>query len=1092
MGKIKAAKNSIIVIMMLVLIGIFSASFSFAFSATSQQSTLYVCKGGTAQDIISVYNNNPEQIFINVNQGDSLTSTWSKVAPHQLNLGPFESTTFTHFITPPINAKGEYDSEILLVGHDGEALSLPQKIVVDDCLNMDVNIEKYSFSNCPCTPTVYEFKLTNTADYADTFDLSVNLSEKYYTISQSPILIGGHDTVSVFVYVTMPCDVYGNYAFEFKTESKTSSFVTKTPFYLSLRQDCYDFDVAFGDKSNLADNNTQVAFDPLEGSSYGLCYDNDYVLPFKLQNKGEIRNDYFFTHDLPKFMTFNMDTTRLYADGSEYGYFYAYPKGGDLGTHNAYFTIATDRGNITKQYAVDATVTVCEGQEEPKGMSKIRLLIFAVILLLVLLVLLLFILIKRRDDEEVVELKKTERKDSEKEKSDSDDFWGNLPWKTILMVAGGILLIVLLIFLVWKFFPVGTEPSLGNYTNESMNESIDTTVSPVNETSVEETPVETVVEEPEESTSDGFGDGEEIVETSAEEAIESDNTTTGIVESEDSEGGILGAIVDFFKTYLYYLLFGFILAALIVLLFLYWDEIFEEDEEVDKKPKTKPIEKKLIDPISKKTSEESEFPWVYVGAALLIVLLLALLWFFWPMNIFPMTGVELNATNVTNYSDDLESELFINATLVPEDVEEPIETPVASDDFGDSLETEESEEQLVGGDVDEYGCIPSAGFTWCEESQECYRPWEKNCTVVNEDKDGVLEAVEEESRFTGLPIYVYIITAFLLGILFALLIVFWKDIFSEKEEPKSKSRVTRVVADKQTKRATKKAKEIKKVSKVKDDEELFPGLDWTYVLIAIAIIVAFLGLWYLLANGMLGFLLPVWDFVLLYKNYIIIALILLFIFLIYSLWSEKEGTNVKSKKGKSKEADDSSYKIFLLIIGIFLFFLLSVLFFFTHVHQQFGVEVIPANDTVFFEENITLNETEFIVEEENSTYYVMRKNTVKKVDFGKYIKDSSGAEINITATPAENLSIEVEGTKVFFVPDRDWFGKRTITVIAQDQFGSRTYSPDITVVVLDREPWYKNLWMSTKDFFTSYFTTIVLVLLTVLVATYGFLYYNKN
>jgi len=33
---------------------------------------------------------------------------------------------------------------------------------------------------------------------------------------------------------------------------------------------------------------------------------------------------------------------------------------------------------------------------------------------------------------------------------------------------------------------------------------------------------------------------------------------------------------------------------------------------------------------------------------------------------------------------------------------------------------------LIGDDRDEHGCIPSAGYSWSEEKQECIRPWENN------------------------------------------------------------------------------------------------------------------------------------------------------------------------------------------------------------------------------------------------------------------------------------------------------------------------------------------------------------------------------
>jgi hypothetical protein len=35
---------------------------------------------------------------------------------------------------------------------------------------------------------------------------------------------------------------------------------------------------------------------------------------------------------------------------------------------------------------------------------------------------------------------------------------------------------------------------------------------------------------------------------------------------------------------------------------------------------------------------------------------------------------------------------------------------------------------MPGSDRDAHGCIPSAGYSWCEASQKCYRPWEENCT----------------------------------------------------------------------------------------------------------------------------------------------------------------------------------------------------------------------------------------------------------------------------------------------------------------------------------------------------------------------------
>ena len=52
---------------------------------------------------------------------------------------------------------------------------------------------------------------------------------------------------------------------------------------------------------------------------------------------------------------------------------------------------------------------------------------------------------------------------------------------------------------------------------------------------------------------------------------------------------------------------------------------------------------------------------------------------------------------------------------------------------------ERREEMLVGGDKDKYGCIGSAGYTWCEGKSKCLRPfedeWDETCQ--NERKEEV-------------------------------------------------------------------------------------------------------------------------------------------------------------------------------------------------------------------------------------------------------------------------------------------------------------------------------------------------------------------
>jgi len=42
-------------------------------------------------------------------------------------------------------------------------------------------------------------------------------------------------------------------------------------------------------------------------------------------------------------------------------------------------------------------------------------------------------------------------------------------------------------------------------------------------------------------------------------------------------------------------------------------------------------------------------------------------------------------------------------------------------------EKERIQQNLIGGDKDEYGCLIAAGYTWCQAKQKCLRTWEEKC-----------------------------------------------------------------------------------------------------------------------------------------------------------------------------------------------------------------------------------------------------------------------------------------------------------------------------------------------------------------------------
>jgi hypothetical protein len=50
-------------------------------------------------------------------------------------------------------------------------------------------------------------------------------------------------------------------------------------------------------------------------------------------------------------------------------------------------------------------------------------------------------------------------------------------------------------------------------------------------------------------------------------------------------------------------------------------------------------------------------------------------------------------------------------------------------------------ETPLGGDRDEHGCIPSAGYSWCEAKQKCLRTWEEECVADSSSSEEDMKAI---------------------------------------------------------------------------------------------------------------------------------------------------------------------------------------------------------------------------------------------------------------------------------------------------------------------------------------------------------------
>ncbi len=65
--------------------------------------------------------------------------------------------------------------------------------------------------------------------------------------------------------------------------------------------------------------------------------------------------------------------------------------------------------------------------------------------------------------------------------------------------------------------------------------------------------------------------------------------------------------------------------------------------------------------------------------------------------------------------------------------------PMPIEGCGEEIVSEE--EQVIGGDRDENGCLVGAGYSWCEAKQKCLRTWEEPCVGERTDEEMIKEAL---------------------------------------------------------------------------------------------------------------------------------------------------------------------------------------------------------------------------------------------------------------------------------------------------------------------------------------------------------------
>ncbi len=358
------------------------------FSAFSSQGTINLCKGDTYVDEITIKNDKNIPKIFNIEQTNEDLYSYTTVFPNRLALDSFEKGTVYQVFSPRIKSLDYYQSKVIIES-DGKKKLLKQDINFVECKNIEIVAAEHSYSNCPCVSTIYTFEIENIGGFSDTFYISIDMDERYYALSEEIASLQPGDKKTFYANVRLPCDSTGKISMDLLVRSGASGFEAKKPLYLSLRDDCYDFDVSFGNITRDIDDQ----FILRDNLTYDMLVNDSFFIPFKINNKGEFSTNYSIDAEVPHFVEVLRPDRVVDINETSNGYLYINSTNVTVKKFEALIKITSDVGQYSKSYSLEGEFIDLIEDEPP---SLVYLYVGLIILLLIALFLFIFIMVKRR------------------------------------------------------------------------------------------------------------------------------------------------------------------------------------------------------------------------------------------------------------------------------------------------------------------------------------------------------------------------------------------------------------------------------------------------------------------------------------------------------------------------------------------------------------------------------------------------------------------------------------------------------------------------------------------------------------------------
>jgi quinol-cytochrome oxidoreductase complex cytochrome b subunit len=328
-----------LLLLFVLLFSVSSLALSEDFNAFADRKELSVCACDLTTDHITVHNTGGiTSTFIVL--PDDKAGNWVDVAPQTFYLESGEIKTIERFIKVPCNARGKYVLNTTIRTLFDAEKALEQTLNVKNCPNVQIVPKSPDVQEtCPCTPTQYLFEIINIGAHVETYELSLASPVEGVGLSTNFLILEPGQKETVTVFIALDCAEYGEKIFTLNALAQGTGILGQVDFALNINK-CYDYDLIIGDE-------------------YAVCRGVENIVPFQLQNKAAIANEYSFSVDGPDWFVPENKTIVLPGYGFASSSLFVFPPADEEDSVLVSLSAISTRGNEEKNKEIVFVNELC-------------------------------------------------------------------------------------------------------------------------------------------------------------------------------------------------------------------------------------------------------------------------------------------------------------------------------------------------------------------------------------------------------------------------------------------------------------------------------------------------------------------------------------------------------------------------------------------------------------------------------------------------------------------------------------------------------------------------------------------------------------